>query len=296
MIKIIDINFQGYKSAVACFLIKSETNLILVETGPSNSYSQIEKKILELGEDVNKIKHVFVTHIHLDHSGGAWRFAKNGATIYVHPKGAPHLENPEKLINSATMIYGDKMDMLWGKVDKIDSKQIYSVRDNEVIKVDNYKFKALYTPGHASHHIAWKLNTVIFTGDVAGAKIKNGPVMPACPPPDINLELWEKSIKIIEKEKPTKLYLTHFGEHHNIKDHFEKLRKTLKLWFDWIKKNELKYKNNEILTYKFNEYVLGEIKKENISKELINQYFAANPPYMSVVGIKRYWKKKYENK
>ena len=120
--------------------------------------------------------------------------------------------------------------------------------------------------------------------------------MPACPPPDINLELWEKSIKIIEKENPTKLYLTHFGEHQNIKDHFEKLRKTLKLWFDWIKKNELKYKNNELLTDKFNDYVLGEIKKENISEELINQYFAANPPYMSVAGIKRYWKKKHESK
>ena len=188
------------------------------------------------------------------------------------------------------------MDVLWGKVDKIDSKQIYSVKENEVIKIDNYKFKALYTPGHANHHIAWKLDNVIFTGDVAGAKIKNGPVMPACQPPDINLELWEKSIKIIEKENPTKLYLTHFGEHQNIKDHFEKLRKTLKLWFDWIKKNELKYKNNELLTDKFNDYVLGEIKKENISEELINQYFAANPPYMSVAGIKRYWKKKHESK
>ena len=134
MIKIIDINFQGFKSAVACFLIKSEANLILVETGPSNSYSQIEKKILELGEDINKIKHVFVTHIHLDHSGGAWRFAKNGANIYVHPKGATHLENPEKLIASATRIYGDKMDKLWGKVEKIDSKRIYRVKDNEFIK------------------------------------------------------------------------------------------------------------------------------------------------------------------
>ena len=79
-----------------------------------------------------------MTHIHLDHSGGAWRFAKNGATIYVHPKGEPHLANPEKLIDSATRIYGDKMDVLWGKVDKIDSKQIYSVKENEVIKIDKY--------------------------------------------------------------------------------------------------------------------------------------------------------------
>ena len=145
MIKIIDINFQGFNSAVACFLIKSENNLILIETGPSNSYSKIKKRMIALGEDINKINHVFVTHIHLDHSGGAWRFAKNGAIIYVHPKGAPHLENPEKLIASATIIYGNKMEKLWGKVDKIDKNQIYSVRDNEEIKIDNYSFKALYT-------------------------------------------------------------------------------------------------------------------------------------------------------
>ena len=296
MIKIIDINFQGFNSAVACFLIKSENNLILIETGPSNSYSKIKERMLALGEDINKINHVFVTHIHLDHSGGAWRFAKNGAIIYVHPKGAPHLENPEKLIASATMIYGNKMEKLWGKVDKIDKNQIYSVKDYEEIKIDNYSFKALYTPGHANHHIAWKLDNIIFTGDVAGAKIKNGPVMPACPPPDIDLELWEKSIKIIEEEKPEKLYLTHFGAHQNIKAHFDELRKNLNLWFNWIKENNLKYKDNDILTIKFNNYVLEEMKKENIEKELIDQYFAANPPYMSVSGIKRYWYKKNENK
>ena len=152
MIKIIDINFQGFDLAVACFLIKSKNNLILVETGPSNSYSTIKKQMKALGEDINKISHVFVTHIHLDHSGGAWRFAKNGAIIYVHPKGAPHLENPEKLITSATRIYGNKMDQLWGKVDKIDTNQIYSVKDREKIKIDNYCFKSLYTPGHASYN------------------------------------------------------------------------------------------------------------------------------------------------
>ena len=120
--------------------IKTTSNIQLRGKVKSYDYdNDFEKQILELGEDINKIKHVFVTHIHLDHSGGAWRFAKNGATIYVHPKGEPHLANPEKLIDSATRIYGDKMDVLWGKVDKIDSKQIYSVKENEVIKIDNYK-------------------------------------------------------------------------------------------------------------------------------------------------------------
>ena len=91
----------------------------------------------------NKINHVFVTHIHLDHSGGAWKFAENGAKIYVHPKGAPHLENPEKLINSASKIYGEKMDMLWGQVKSIDKSKIKSVKNREIINVGNLKIESL---------------------------------------------------------------------------------------------------------------------------------------------------------
>ena len=126
MIKIIDINFQNQKSAVGCFLIKKDKNIVLIETGPSLYYNKIKTSLEEINIDIDEIKYVLVTHIHLDHSGGAWKFAKNGAKIYVHPLGAPHLENPEKLIASASKIYGDKMDQLWGKVDNIDANNIIS--------------------------------------------------------------------------------------------------------------------------------------------------------------------------
>ena len=121
MIKIIDINFLNKKSAVGCFLLKENNNFVLVETGPSLYYEEIKKSLNDINVDIKKIKNVLVTHIHLDHSGGAWKFAKNGASIYVHPKGAPHLISPEKLISSASMIYGNDMDRLWGKVEKINS-------------------------------------------------------------------------------------------------------------------------------------------------------------------------------
>ena len=110
MIKIIDINFLNKKSAVGCFLLKENNNFVLVETGPSLYYEEIKKSLNDINVDIKKIKNVLVTHIHLDHSGGAWKFAKNGASIYVHPKGAPHLISPEKLISSASMIYGNDME------------------------------------------------------------------------------------------------------------------------------------------------------------------------------------------
>ena len=108
MIKIIDINFLGTSSAIACFLIESDQELILVETGPSTVYNNLKKGIEGFGYDIKKIKHVFVTHIHLDHSGGAWRFAENGAKIYVHPNGMQHLIDPSKLIYSASKILNNQ--------------------------------------------------------------------------------------------------------------------------------------------------------------------------------------------
>ena len=292
MVKIIDIQFLGVKSAIACFLIKSSKGLIMIETGPSTSYNIISQELTNLGYNIKDVKHVFVTHIHLDHSGGAWKFAKNGAKIYVHPCGAKHLENPQKLIESATKIYGDKMDFLWGKIQKIDKKKIQTVEHKEKIIIGDTTIESLHTPGHAEHHIALKINDEIFTGDVAGAKIFNGPVLPACPPPEIDLEKWENSIDIIIKEKPKCLYLTHFGKTKNVNHHLKDLKKILWDWANWIKTNKNKFDDINTLTEEFENYVKDFLKNLNLSENLINQYYAANPPYMSVSGLLRYWNKK----
>ena len=291
MIKIIDINFLNEKAAIGCFLIKDNDDLVLIETGPSIYYDNIKNSLNKINIDINRIKNVLVTHIHLDHSGGAWKFAKNGANIYVHPKGSPHLISPERLMSSATKIYGDQMDRLWGSVEDISSEKVISVDDKQIIRIGSLEFKALHTPGHASHHIAWGFNDAIFTGDVAGAKIQNGPVLPACPPPDIDLEKWEDSLKILEKENPKKIYLTHFGEHINIRSHIDELRLALSDWSSWINEKRKIFLDDEILTKKFNEYVYKKMQAAKINDELINQYYAANPPYMSVAGLKRYWEK-----
>ena len=115
MVKIIDIQFLGVKSAIACFLIKSSKGLVMIETGPSTGYKIIFQELNNLGYNIRDVKHVFVTHIHLDHSGGAWKFAENGAKIYVHPCGAKHLENPQNSLNQPKkfmeikwIFYGEK--------------------------------------------------------------------------------------------------------------------------------------------------------------------------------------------
>ena len=293
MIKTIDLNFQGIKSTVACFLLKINKELALIECGPESCLKNLKNEIKKNGEDVKNIKHVFLTHIHLDHAGAAWWFAKQGANIYVHPFGERHLVNPEKLLSSAEIIYGDNMKRLWGNIKGIDKNKVISVNDKERIKINDVVIKALHTPGHAKHHISWVIGDSIFTGDVAGAKINHGPLVPACPPPDINIEEWGKSLEIIKKENPKYLYFTHFGKFSYKKSEVIDLQNTLKEWLKWVKKNEdIK---EPILTEKFKKYFNKSLKNKLIDEETIEQYCIANPPYMSILGLKRVlMKKKYD--
>ena len=293
MIKTIDLNFQGIKSTVACFLLKINKELALIECGPESCLKNLKNEIKKNGEDVKNIKHVFLTHIHLDHAGAAWWFAKQGANIYVHPFGERHLVNPEKLLSSAEIIYGDNMKRLWGNIKGIDKNKVISVNDKERIKINDVEIKALHTPGHAKHHISWVMGDSIFTGDVAGAKINHGPLVPACPPPDINIEEWGKSLEIIKKENPKYLYFTHFGKFSYKKSEVIDLQNTLKEWLKWVKKNEdIK---EPILIEKFKKYFNKSLKNKLIDEETIEQYCIANPPYMSILGLKRVlMKKKYD--
>jgi len=111
-IEILDLHFMNESDAIASFLIESTDGLILIETGPESTFETLTKAISDAGYDWKDVKHVLLTHIHFDHAGAAWKFADNGAKIYVHPIGLPHLQNPERLWNSAKRIYEDQMEVL----------------------------------------------------------------------------------------------------------------------------------------------------------------------------------------
>ena len=210
-IQIIDLNFLDTKQSIGSFLIPTAKGPVLIESGPETTFSVLKAGIEKAGYKIEDIYAVLLTHIHFDHAGAAWKFAKNGTKIYVHQVGLPHLANPEKLWNSAAQIYGDDMNRLWGKMEPIPEDLLIAANDGDVINFGNVQFKVIYTPGHAVHHNAYQLNDVIFTGDVAGCKIANGPVVPPCPPPDIDLGLWKKSIQKLKDANPSALYLTHFA-------------------------------------------------------------------------------------
>lgn len=294
--KIIDLHFLGNETTIASFLIESSEGPILVETGPHSTFSHLTKGIENAGYKVEDVQHVFLTHIHLDHAGAAWTFAKNGAKIYLHPFGVGHMADPSKLMESAKRIYQDKMDMLWGRMESIDKNLLIEVEDEAEITIGDKTFKSWHTPGHANHHIAWQLDNIIFTGDVAGVKIENGPVIAPLPPPDIHIEKWQKSIDLLKKLNPEKCYLTHYGEITNIHEHLDELSRNIHTQANWIKEHLGKGESLAEMTPQFDAFCVEDLKKQGLNDAEIAQYQAANPAWMSVAGLARYWKKKAEGK
>ncbi|WP_424962532.1 MBL fold metallo-hydrolase [Ekhidna sp.] len=291
----LDLHFQNYEHAIASFLIETDEGPVLIESGPYSTFPSLEKGLSNHGYKVSDVKHVLLSHIHFDHAGAAWAFAEKGAKIYLHPFGHDHMHDPTKLVASATMIYGDQMDTLWGKMEGIPKKNLKVMEHEEVVEIGGHSFKAIHSPGHAKHHIAWQWKDTIFTGDVAGVKIEGGPVVPPCPPPDINIEDWLQSIDLILSKNPNRLVLTHFGEEMNPNIHMQELREILKDWSEWMKVKWEAGMSNDEITPEFMAYTAKQLKDRGVSDHGIKLYEAANPSWMSVAGLVRYWKKKLEN-
>lgn len=292
MVHTLDLNFLDLDHAIASFLIETSHGPVLVETGPQSTFPSMEKRLAEYGYKVSDIKHVFLTHIHFDHAGAAWAFAKEGAKVYLHPFGAPHMENPTKLYNSAKQIYQDKMEYLWGIMEKIPKDQLMVADHGTKIRIGHTEIIGWHTPGHAKHHIAWQIGDNIFTGDVAGVKIGDGPVVPPCPPPDINLEDWNQSIDILLEKKAQQLYLTHYGIVTDIGTHLHELRNIMNDWANYVREKWEQGLGAEEITPLFTKYTAGQLRDKGVNEHGVKQYEAANPSWMSVAGLIRYWKKK----
>ncbi len=237
-----------------------------------------------------------MTHIHFDHAGAAWRLAQHGARIHVHPFGVDHLADPEVLWKSAKRVFGDDMELLWGEMGPIPRDQIHACADGERLDLGGERFTAWHTLGHAKHHVAWQWGGAVFTGDVAGVALGGGPVQPPCPPPDIDLEAWRHSIRRLRDCRPgtlyLTLYLTHYGAVSGVEAHLDVLETTLDEWFGWIE-IRLEESGPADLTAPFERYVAHSFKAAGLSEAAIADYAVANPPFMSVNGIARYFRQKH---
>lgn len=293
----LDLNFRNANEAIGAFLVKSSDGLILIETGPESTFPALKSQVEAIGHRIADIRQVLLTHIHFDHAGAAWKLAQAGAQIYVHPVGLPHLASPERLWKSASQIYGEEnMEKLWGRMEPIPETAMTEAAHGESFLFGGVSFTAWHTPGHASHHIAWEFEGGLFTGDVAGVKIGGGPVVPPCPPPDIHLEAWKESLALIRKIAPPRLFLTHFGAVESVEPHLSELEHAIDTWGAWMKTEFEKGTSVEDITPRFMDFTRAQMNRLNVSEAIQSLYEYANPSWMSVAGLMRYWKLKAQGR
>lgn len=288
-VTLLDLHFMA-EGTVGAFLVRTSEGPVLVETGPESLHGHLEAAVQAQGYALEDIRHVFTTHIHLDHAGAAWRLARHGALIYVHPKGAPHLQDPSKLLSSAQRIYGDNMERLWGRLEPIPGDQIVALEDGQKVRLGDTVIESIHTPGHAIHHITYRLDDGLFTGDVGGIRIGHGPTIPPFPPPDIDLEAWADSIARMRAAKPAYIYPTHFGIKRDGAAHFDSLEENIHKIAAWVK--ERLGTPEDALVQPFQAFMHELLSGYGLEESAIQDYEIADPAFMSVYGLARYWKKR----
>jgi glyoxylase-like metal-dependent hydrolase (beta-lactamase superfamily II) len=290
----LDLKFQGRSSAIASYLIRSQDAVILIESGPGSTRPGLEAGLSEEGLSPRDVTHVLLTHIHLDHAGAAGWLARQGAEIYVHPVGAPHMLNPDKLLASATRIYGDRMESLWGEFLPVPKSQLNIPQDSEAIAIGNLRFIPIDTPGHAEHHYAYLFEDVCFSGDVGGVRIPGYQYLRVpMVPPELHLQRWRESMQRLRKEKLTRIAPTHFGIYDDPEWQLRQVEKGLDEAERWLEQtmSEDPPPPIEAMRQGFTELMELQALEMGLNEAVMSAYQLANPPGMSADGLLRYWKK-----
>ena len=238
-IETIDLNFLKTEHIIASFLLLGERDAAIVETGPTSCLEYLKGGLEDHGVAYEDVRQVFLTHIHLDHAGASGYVAEllPNATFYVHEVGYPHLVDPSKLLTSATRIYGERMDELWGETRPLPEDRIEILRGGEEREAAGGVLAAHYTPGHAYHHLAYREpdSGALFTGDVAGIRLPGQSyVRPPTPPPEIDMEAWVRSLEEIRQIAPRSLCPTHFGCFDDVERQLNELEQRLHDWLLFV--------------------------------------------------------------
>ncbi len=288
----LDLNFQGRPLAVASYMLEHSSGVVLVESGPGSTIESLRDALKSYGYGLNDITHVLLTHIHLDHAGAAGNLAAFGAQICVHPLGAAHMLNPEKLLNSASRIYGDRMESLWGSFLPVPEEKLIILQDNEEIVIGQLHFLALNTPGHAEHHFCYQFEDLCFSGDVGAVRIPGYPYLRVpMPPPEFNLEKWRSTIQLLRSFGFKRIAPTHFGIFTDVEWHFNAINTALDEVEAWLCRVMPDDPPVEVLKESFSAWMDDQAFRQGLDPKVAAAYQLSNPIGMSVDGLMRYWKK-----
>jgi glyoxylase-like metal-dependent hydrolase (beta-lactamase superfamily II) len=292
----LDLQFQGRRGVIATAAIPCDGGVILVDPGPSSCLPTLTAGLASLGLSLASVRAVLLTHIHLDHAGSAGTLAqaRPGLQVYVHEVGAKHLAAPEKLLASATRLYGADMDRLWGEFKAVPAASLRALTGGESIQIEDRTFEVVYTPGHAVHHVSYfdAADRMAYVGDTAGIVVGDF-VLAATPPPDIDLERWDRSLTALEAWAPATLYLTHFGEAPNLTAHVARYRATLARFAARARDAVAQGGDDAALVDAWVRWVRVEARRV-LTEEAAQAAETAAPFDQIWQGLARYWRKRAE--
>jgi glyoxylase-like metal-dependent hydrolase (beta-lactamase superfamily II) len=272
----LDLFHQGDERVIGVYVLETEDGPALFDCGPTTCVPALKAALAEGGLVLTDLRHLLLSHIHLDHAGAAGVLVREhpGLQVHVSEIGAPHLIDPAKLERSARRLYEDEFDMLWGELAPVPEQNVHVVGDR-VLGLECFP-----SPGHASHHVCYlDADGTLYAGDATGVRIMPGRyVMPVSPPPDIDLEDWERTIDEIERRGPERLALIHFGVVESPRDHLRRLRRELRVWAQRVRQG--------MTEDEFAEAARADLAEEDGDAPY---YERAAPFWQSYAGLKRYW-------
>jgi glyoxylase-like metal-dependent hydrolase (beta-lactamase superfamily II) len=272
----IDLHWQGHERLIASYLLDTADGPALVDCGPSSCLDALRAGLRAHGLQPTDLRHLLLSHIHLDHAGAAGTLVREqpGLQVHVSEIGAPHLVDPSRLERSARRLYGETFDPLFGELAPVPEPNVY-VAGPRVVGLDCFP-----SPGHASHHVCYLApDGTLYAGDAAGVRIQpSRTVLPPTPPPEFDLEAWRGTLDELERRKPARLALTHFGVAEDPGEHLPAFHERLEAWAAWTRD--------------------GASEEEFVRRGLADlgedaaEYDLAMPLWQSYAGLKRYWEKR----
>lgn len=291
----IDLRFRGRPEAIATGVVQGGGDLALVDPGPTTCIDTLAAGLEAQGRRLDEVTHVLLTHIHLDHAAatGAVVARAPRARVYVHSRGARHLAQPDRLIASATRVWGERMETLWGAFLAVPVDRLVELQGGDRIEVGGRSFEVAATPGHAVHHVSYfdRSSGVAFVGDTAGIRIGGGYVLPATPPPDIDLEAWQASLDRIDRWDPSTLFLTHFGPVHDVRPHLRTLAAHLIEMAAFVRAGLDANGTDDERSQQLAAHLDREFRR-GMSDEQRAAYRLAAPPELHWAGLARYWRQR----
>jgi glyoxylase-like metal-dependent hydrolase (beta-lactamase superfamily II) len=292
----VDVKFLGQPRIIASVIVHGPGGAAIIDPGPTSTLPTLRRAIEGAGLSMADVRALLLTHIHLDHAGAAGTLVHDrpDLKVYVHEKGAPHLIDPSKLLASATRLYGDQMDRLWGEVRPVPASSVVVLRGDERIEAGGRAFEVAYTPGHASHHVSYFSGDagIAFVGDTAGVRLLPGGVnVPPTPPPDIDLEIWRDSLQRIGAWGADTLFITHFGPHRPASAHLSELADNLDLTSTLAKQSLAREGTDDDREAWFvDEW--RRVLRRRMSSDDAHAYETAGRFDLNWRGLARYWKKR----